>query len=367
VANPACLIKVPATTANLGPGFDILGLSLDLYNEIVVERLTGSPKPDSLPVQMVIRGEGATAEPDGLPRDADNLLVQALLAGWRRWQPGIPLPPIRLVCNNRVPLGSGLGSSSTAVAAGLVAAAWLAGELPAAAGAAAPSGHTPTLLRPRGILRELLDLGIALEGHPDNLAAALFGGLTAVVEIGRQRPDDRERPDGRERQEGREWSVGRVIPAGELWAAVVTPRFVLRTPVSRSVLPSQVSRQDAVFNLAHLSWLLLAAAAGDWREVGAAMSDRLHQPYRVPLVPGLEEVLAASRTAGAWGAALSGSGPSVVALVPDQPTAERVAGAMQEAFAGAGVDARAMAARAGVPGALALVRPITDSLQVVLG
>ncbi|MBE3576637.1 MAG: homoserine kinase [Limnochordales bacterium] len=367
----ACLIKVPATTANLGPGFDILGLTLDLYNEVVVERLArgltsgGMPDSDSLPVEIEIRGVGAAGGADQLPRGADNLLVQALLAGWQLWQPGVSLPAVRLVCTNRVPPGSGLGSSSTAVVAGLVAAAWLAGRLPvnpagpAEDGWSRPGGSSKRsdsllfLLRPEGVFRDLLDLGIALEGHPDNLAAALFGGLTAAAEI--------------ERQGVREWSVARVAPAGEVWAAVVTPRFVLRTSVSRSVLPKQVSWKDAVFNMAQLSWLLLAAAAGDWQEVGAAMNDRLHQPYRVPLVPGLEQVLAASRAAGAWGAALSGSGPSVVALAPDRATAERVAGAMQEAFAAAGVKATGLAVRAGVPGALALFRPITGLLPLASG
>lgn len=335
------LVKVPATTANLGPGFDTLGLALDLYNDVQVEPIGGTPwdgvagRAERFPVEVLIGGEGAGGdERERLTQDERNLVVRAFLAGWSRWRPQEEVPAVRLRCRNRIPLSSGLGSSAAAVTAGLLAAAGLCCRL-GSIDSSAPAGHQGvTLYRPAGWLAELLELATDFEGHPDNVAAALFGGLTVAL------------------RQGNGLAVGRVVPREPVWAALVVPRFCLGTALSRSILPEKVSRQDAVFNLGRVAWMLLAAAAGNWKEAGRAMEDRLHEPHRVALVPGLEEALQAAREAGAWGAALSGSGPSIVALTPDRARAEVVARAMAGAWQRAGVESRPLWLQAGVPGAL---------------
>ncbi|MBE3583020.1 MAG: homoserine kinase [Limnochordaceae bacterium] len=365
-------VFVPATTANLGPGFDTLGLALDLGNELEVEILAdhgnvepgggtdvaqqpaGSPEGQSnAPFILEVYGEGA----DQLGASHDNLLVKALQRGWQRWGRGRGLPPLRLICRNEIPLGSGLGSSAAAIVMGLATAWalawWVAGCQPRLAAAATQQGEDRCSTAGAGTIwtiadlpaaeqDELLSLAYQLEGHPDNVAAALYGGFTVALALDGPGKLSEERLP-------RVW-VERLDVSSSLWGAVVTPSFPLSTGRSRQVLPETVARQDAVFNLARLAWLVAAMAKQDWARVGEGLVDRLHQPYRVRLVPGLADVLAAGRQAGALGATLSGAGPSAFALAPDHGRAEAAGQAMQRAFSDHQVEAQVRVVKVGTMG-----------------
>ncbi|OGO42484.1 MAG: homoserine kinase [Chloroflexi bacterium RBG_16_57_9] len=279
-------VRVPATTANLGPGFDCLGLALTLYNRVEMDSL-----PSGLSIE--IEGEGA----DSLPKDVFNLVYRSTHALFDRI--GRRPPGIRLRLINAVPLMRGLGSSSAAVIGGLMAANTLAG---------APLDQ-----------HSLLALATEIEGHPDNVAPALFGGLVAVS--------------------SHEGEVLYARPAiAPLHVVVVTPDLQVSTAMARRILPTQVSRADAVFNVGRAVLVALALQAGDFDLLGRAMEDRLHQPYRARLIPGLDNVFEAARAAGAAGVAISGAGPSVVAFGPEKH--EAIAQAMVNAFDTAGLNAR---------------------------
>jgi homoserine kinase len=273
-------VSVPATTANLGPGFDCLGLALSLHNRVEVSRASRT--------QVIIHGEGAGL----LPEDESNLVLRAMnrLARYA----GSALPPLQVVQHNAIPVGSGLGSSAAAVVAGLLAADELLG-----AGLPLPL---------------LLALATELEGHADNVAAALTGGLVLVA--------------------GDEVVS---LPVAPLLAVVVLPAVSLSTRAARAALPVGVPHADAIFNLAQLGLLLQALARGDQALLARAMADRLHQPYRIPLIPGMQAAMAAAQAAGA-AACLSGAGPSLIAFTSSGH--EALARAIRAAFAGAGLDSR---------------------------
>ena len=287
-------VRVPATTANLGPGFDCLALALDWWNEATFE-LVGED------ISVLVTGEGAGR----LPRDEHNLMAQAFFFFHRAF--GLTLPRgLRIHCNNQVPLGSGLGSSASAAVAGLLAANALSG---------------------RGVaVSELLRLADALEGHPDNAAAALLGGLVIIA-----------------RQE--EGLLTRRYDLDALSAAVVLPDFNLPTRTARAALPPQVSMQDAVFNLGRTALVVDALRSGDLHLLGQVMDDRLHQPYRLKLIPGAESALAAARQAGAAAAAISGAGPSLIAFLQRTEDAGAVNAAMQAELRKAGLSSRPFALR----------------------
>lgn len=255
-------ILAPASTANLGPAFDCLGLTLDLWNE--TEIAIGDE------TRIEIEGEGA----EMLPRDASHLVIRAAQAVYA----GLgAAPPTgwQLRARNRIPLGSGLGSSAAATATGLLAANRLSGA--------------------RLALDELLQIGAAIEGHADNLAAALYGGLVLVNQMGDK------------------W-VAQPIEIPALSCVVLLPDVVISTEEARVALPAQVALGDAVANIGHSLAVLEALRAGDIGALATAMQDRLHQPYRLPLIPGAQAALEAAQAAGG-AAALSGAGPSVIAFV----------------------------------------------------
>jgi homoserine kinase len=284
----AVRVTVPATSANLGPGFDTLGLALALYNEVELRARDG--------VAVTIAGEGA----DTLPCDERNLVVR----GAQRVHAAIDRPfrglEVRQV--NRIPPSRGLGSS---------ASAWLGGMLGANALLGDPLSRD-----------QVLDLAIREEGHPDNLAAALHGGLTVTCWDA----------DGHA-------VVPLPVPAGLAFVLLV-PDQEASTAAARAALPDAYPRADAVFNVGRVALLLAALGRGRFDLLGLAMADRLHQPYRArALFPWLDRVVAAGRAAGAFGAALSGAGPSVLAVTPP-PAAPAVALAMETALAGEGLAGR---------------------------
>ncbi len=279
-------IRAPATIANLGPGFDCLALAVQLHNE-----LSAAPSDSGLRLRLEGEGQGQ------LPTDSHNLIVEAaqLLANAH----GKRLPDLELLCHNRIPLASGLGSSAAAIISGLLAAdALLETEL----------SHA-----------QLLALATQLEGHPDNVTAALLGGLV-IVGPGRDPPLYR-----------------RVEPAIDQLVAVL-PELELPTRRMREALPETVPLGDAAFNIGLSALMVEALRAGDFSLLAEAMDDRLHQPYRSPHIPGFKAVVLAARKAGAAAVALAGAGPGLVAL------AERdlalIGDAMVAAFQQVGVAAR---------------------------
>ncbi len=279
-------VRVPATTSNLGPGFDCLGLALDLWNETSFMLVEGRTR-------MEIEGEGAGK----LPTDENNLIVQAAL---RAYAEAGQSPPAGFLirCRNRIPLSSGLGSSAAAILAGLM-------------------GANALMDNPLTEERILL-IGTTMEGHPDNIAAALLGGLVISA------------MDGEE-------VIARRVDLPKWEAVVVTPQFSLSTHEARRALPSDVSLKAAVFNVGRSALAVEALRNGDIELLRKAMRDELHQPYRLPLIPGAAEALKAAQDLGA-AAALSGAGPSVIAF-PKQNAAE-VGEAMKTAFERAGLKAR---------------------------
>ena len=284
-------VSVPASTSNLGPGFDCLGLALDLRNELTLELVEGRGR-----VIVEVEGEGAKT----LPRGENNLLVKAARLVLPTRLPG------RLIFRavNRIPLARGLGSSAAAAVAGLWAGAHLFGTL-------------------RRSEDELEALAVKLEGHPDNVAPCIHGGLTASLAL-----SDRS-------------SASRLNINPSFSAVVGIPDFQLATKKARAALPKKVPLADAVFNISRAILLARALEMGRTRGLDTLMKDRLHQPYRARLVPGLLDALDAAVKAGAVGAALSGSGPSVFALVSGDSD-RRVGEAICRAFAKKGVMSHAL-------------------------
>ena len=260
-------IRVPASTANLGPGFDCIGLALKLYLRVQVRVV-----PDAQDVCRIrLSGEGANE----LPSNQHNLIFRSMHFTAKR--EGLNLPRLELDVDNELPLARGLGSSATAIVAGIKLASLISGrELSANAA---------------------LHYAVELEGHADNVAAAYLGGLVASCVT----------------SDGSVLAVKRPWPS-ELKVVVVSPEAFLKTAETRNVLPVTVPREDAVFNLQRLALFGAALEAEDYDLLWDAMQDRLHQAHRQSLVPGLAEALATPRQTDLVGIALSGSGPSVVAL-----------------------------------------------------
>jgi homoserine kinase len=285
VAVERVTVRVPATVANLGAGFDVVAAAVGVRAEIT---LAAARAP-----QVTVTGVD-------VPQDSSNLIYRSAAAVAQRVGYA---GAFALQAHSPIPVRSGLGSSAAAIVGGAVAASRLLGS---------PLGAD-----------ELLRLAAGLEGHPDNVAAALLGGVVVVA-----------RSDA-----GLRWA--RIVPRLALAVVLVTPALQIETAAARAVLPRQVSLEDAVYNLGHAGLLLIALAQDRPDLLRHALTDRLHQPHRRHLVPGFDRVVGAAIDAGAYGAALSGSGPTVAALAPP-PDGPAVATAMVEAFARAGLDSRSV-------------------------
>ncbi len=264
-------VRLPASTSNLGPGFDCFGLALKLYLTV---RATAMPAGSE---QCRVTTTGAR-ENEALPRNAINLIYRAMAVAARR--EGIELPPVELVVHNEIPLASGLGSSAAAIVAGI---------------------KLCSLITERELSDQVIQkYATEFEGHPDNIAAALYGGFSASC-IGH---------DGNVISARFDWPP-------EIRVLVVSPHSQLPTHVARAALPRTVTRIDAVHNLQRTALFTAALAEGRYDLFWEAMRDRLHQPQREALVPGLADALALPRMQGLLGIALSGAGPSILALVDD--------------------------------------------------
>ncbi|MDI7247114.1 MAG: homoserine kinase [Bacillota bacterium] len=363
-------VRVPASTANLGPGFDTVGMALELFN---VVRMSTTTTTGGL--EITVLGDSRD-----LPLDWTNLVARSAAVLFE--EVGVPVPGLRIHVQQRIPVSRGLGSSAAGIVAGLLAANALAGF---------PLGDD-----------EVFRLAVEIEGHPDNVAAALFGGFVVSVrgfgsEAAAMGTDGGATGAGLP-SVGSIGSVGFVGSAGSggsgggallaardaatkasaqagagttgtagtpsgrgclrylkldvprsLHAVVAIPDFQVPTELARHVLPRNVPMADAVHNIGRTALLVASIALGRLELLADAMEDRLHQPYRADLTPGLTDVLAAARKEGALGAALSGSGPSVLAFASHDPRA--VAEAMAAAFAAHGVACRTVITRASSQGA----------------
>lgn len=267
-------VRVPASSANLGPGFDSFAIALPLLAEFDVRPA---------------RAWSVDANGEGIPEGEDNLFVIAARAVGKAARANVPTQHVEQ--RSAIPIARGLGASAAAIVGGAVTANALLGE---------PLDR-----------RTVLRVASEVEGHADNVAAALYGAFTVALP-----------------EEGGPFATRIVFP--RTWrVCVFVPSATLSTDDARAVLSSQVSREDAVFNLAHAAALVAAVLRADGALLSLAMSDRLHQPARTSLVPALTEIIAAARGAGAFGAALSGAGPSILAIAPTR-LAPRVVSAMEE-------------------------------------
>ncbi len=286
-------VRVPASSANLGPGFDVLALALDLYLEVEAHRASET--------SITWSGTGGAE----VPLDDSNLIVRAL-------REMLPDESFRLKVRNAIPIGRGLGSSAASIVAGLLIGARLG--------------------RARVTSERLLEHALPLEGHGDNLAAAIFGGFCLVTPRGSGVSAHR-------------------LPWPAAWRAVfLVPNAVSPTHEARRLVPARPERSDAIFNLARVGEWTLAVTRRDHRLLASAMEDRLHQPGRSRAYPYLNGAIAAARLAGAWGAALSGAGGSVIAISASART-DAVGDAMVEAARQSGVAGVALTLKAASRGA----------------
>jgi len=276
-------VKVPATSANLGPGFDALGMALSLYAWIDMAPADATT--------VTLYGKHS----QGLPQDKTNLLYRIAQRVFDA--AGASMPELEIGIYSDIPLTRGLGSSAAAIVGAMAAANALLGEpLPK---------------------EELFRMATAEEGHPDNVGPALFGGIVSAV------------------WDGERATHVRIEPPKGLTTLVAIPSYELATSKARAALPERVSREDAVYNLSRAAMLAAALATGRLDVVRHALGDRLHQPYRAPLVPGLERVLREASARGALGAALSGAGPTAIAFVDEaEGRKAELEAFMREAMAG---------------------------------
>lgn len=266
---PGVTVRVPATSANLGPGFDALGLALDLYDEVTALTSDGTV--------ISVTGEGAGE----VATDETHLVVQAIKAAFD--QVGVPFHGVRLTCENAIPHARGLGSSAAAICAGVQAGFALAGV--------------------RATRHRVYELACRIEGHPDNVAACVFGGVT-IAWYAQQQP-----------------RVARLRPCRGLRPLTFVPQVRTSTKASRGALPEQISHRDASATAARAA-LLIHGLTSDPAVLLDATEDWLHQPYRLPGLPAQQALVGALRAEGVP-AVLSGSGPTVLALARDDAEVER--------------------------------------------
>lgn len=302
-------VEVPATTANIGAGYDCLGMALELTNRIGLEvRSWGRGA-----IELAVEGEGA----GDLPADSRNRFVQGVEAAIREARGSLPDGASwRIEMVNRIPLARGLGSSAAATVGGLLAANALLGDALSTA--------------------DLLRLATAIEGHPDNAAAVLLGGFVVSAAIG----DSVE-------------AIRFDVPRG-IRAVIFIPDLRLSTAEMRKVLPVKVPREDAVANLGRVALGVAGMASGRRDILRILTDDRLHEPYRAAVYPQLPRMVADARAAGAIGACLSGAGSAIVAFVDTVSGVARI----ESAF-------RAAAADTDLPGRVEVVAPRNAPAKVI--
>ena len=286
-------IRVPATTANLGPGFDCLGLALKLYLYLEIEEIEEG---------LVIEYQGEGAEKFSVKKKEDTLICKSINLVLKKTCKDIHKKGLKIRVLNKIPIARGLGSSASAIIGGIVGAARL---------------YDIDLTN-----QEMLELALSLEGHMDNIVPALIGGLTLAYKTS---------------QEEIKWT--RIKTPLDLRIVLAIPEFTLNTKEMRKVLPQKVALSEAIFNLSRSALLVNALQNSDWEVLVEAMEDRLHQPYRTPFIPGIEDMFSQIKKTGLAGVALSGSGPSVVSLTK-KGREEMISEIMKDAFLKAGINCR---------------------------
>jgi homoserine kinase len=296
---PVLTIRVPATSANLGAGFDCIGMALNLWNTFELYHVPEQKE------QVSIESYGEAA--DRLPKDHTNTIARVLFEELHETLGQKAPGPLKIVCRNNVPCGSGLGSSSTAVIAGLVFAHAIARrEL--------NSENVDTLKR------AVLSRAVEIEGHGDNVVPALLGGLVVVTRSANGR------------------LLTHNVPMQNQRVVVCVPDFAFLTTKSRAVLPPTLPRADAIHNIGHAVMTIEALRTGDLKLLSKALDDKMHEPYRIPAIPGAMEAREAALDNGAAASCLSGAGPGILAFAAHDH--RRVGEVMKECFAVAGLKAQ---------------------------
>jgi len=286
-------VKIPASTTNLGPGFDCLGLALKLYNIIEIEEI----RKDKVGIE--IEGEGK----NDIPQNEKNIIFPAIKRVFDKAGKKISRIKIRQI--NNIPPGKGLGSSAATRIGGIVCASNFLGM---------------NLSR-----EEILKLAASLEGHPDNAAASLLGGLVIVIP----------------QKENFRW-IKIDLPL-ELKVIIALPEIRIPTQKAREILPQNFSLEDIVFNLSRMGTLIYSLVKGEWEYLMLATEDKLHQKYRETLLPGMREAIESALKSGAKGAFLSGAGSGIVALAENKE--EKIGKSMQKAFLKRGITSKIMTLR----------------------
>ena len=264
MANVIC-VKTPATTANMGPGFDCLGMALDIWNTVSLTEGDGSVR---------ISGKGS----EELPRDKNNLVYKSFERFFN--ETDLPIPPVNLECHNEIPLARGMGSSSAALLGGLLAA----------------NNYSDDILT----REEVLKIAAEMEGHIDNVAAAINGGMQIGI------------------YNGQDIITASVPIPEEISVIIYVPDVPMPTDESRGVLGAHVSRESAVYNIGRSALLVQCLTTGDLNNLRYATQDCLHQPDRQRIFPPMKNIIQAAINSGALGAFLSGAGSSILALSRDR-------------------------------------------------
>lgn len=334
-------VRIPATSANMGPGFDCIGMAVDIWNEIRAEVAPATQTEDFI---ITAEGSGSDSMPVG-KESKKNLVFMGLEAAYKASK--LPMPKIRCHCTNRIPFARGLGSSSAAIVGGVIAGLALSGhEL-------SIWGSNPLPMKHNAKGEELLQIAAGIEGHPDNVAPALYGGIQLGIHTGTTTHD------------GGRWLTARVpVPEG-LQLIIFVPEKPFETKTARKLLPSTYTPQEVVFNVGRVAMLVNALNRGDLRDLMFGTQDAMHQPYRAKVLAHLEPLIAAAMKAGAHGCYLSGAGPTVLAITSGaagdiftQNAEERCEMAVAEAL-------RAAAEEKGVKGSVYITSPTTQGAHIV--
>ena len=279
--------KIPATSANIGSGFDSVGLALDLYNEIHIYANENSKK-----IEFEITGEGENE----ISKD-NNMILDAMKLVYKKLK-AKPEKGYIIKCINRIPLSRGLGSSSAAIIGGLLSANYILGNK-------------------LSLENDILNMAVQLEGHPDNVSPAILGGIISGVV-----------------QKNEDFKYVKINTPKNLKAIVAIPNFHLSTEKARNALPKEISFKDAIFNISRAALLTSALSSNKLDLLEVTTDDKLHQDYRAKFRPGLKELFKEAKKAGAYSVTISGAGSSILALVKnDENIIKKVSNAMKESFA----------------------------------
>ena len=278
--------KIPATSANIGSGFDSVGLALDLYNEIHIYENANSKK-----IEFEITGEGEKE----ISKD-NNMILDAMKLVYKKLKEKTEKGYI-IKCVNRIPLSRGLGSSSAAIIGGLISANYILGNK-------------------LSLEDDILNMAVQLEGHPDNVSPAILGGIVSGVV-----------------RKNEDFKYVKINAPKDLKAIVAIPNFHLSTEIARNALPKEISFKDAIFNISRAALLTSALSSNRLDLLEVATDDKLHQDYRAKFIPGLKELFKQVKNAGAYSVTISGAGSSILALVKnDEKIIKDVSNAMKESF-----------------------------------